>query len=396
MNLLIKLNWLFYIALFLMTNSGFARTYSVNAIWINDRITSDEYVFPKIRKKNQHNVEDFETDVVRWIELWLKANMDANFTFWFDPRMVIEEQIKNTNKLFESLQEKWLTNTQGSIQLKSIYESPTVAQYEDYFCSDANPQTPLYLRVDLLRIALGLDYVEGCPANEKCYFVYVDVDKGLVKSFYPSRYYYDWIYDLKEINLLDEDALKALLDYGLILRRGIHTTGIENNFFILSNQNQNMLNALRTIVIESNLKRIDALHLRERELRESLPAGNLKSAKIDRNIGRMPEFRGLPNDLIKKIRSYVYDSEALVFASMVRGPLMAYFYFLEGKLDLQRKQEGDFADLFSRVDLKGGDNSALLDIGEHATGKKLELSNIDILPTKYMAGSEAASTKIIW
>lgn len=382
------------------SSSIFGLTYSTNFMWINKAKTIDRYVFPEIRRKAGWDIE-----VVPWMSHWLKANPKGDFLFWYDKDTVSPEQIRNTEKLFSKLQNSVLSG--GKLQLKDIRESPIVSDKKNwqYF----SQSTPFYLRVDLLRVALGLDYLEKCQGE--CAYVYADVDKGLKAdengNFSPL--------DLSEKGLFESQlssglsTIQSLKNNGLVMR-----SGPENSFFIISNHKPNMLKALDIVVLQSNFKRIKRLLDEEKMIRATLPTKELREAPLDKNFNKVAGFDRLTKDQRQKLRKLGTNFVNLVFHTMILGPLMLYYHFLEDTIALVPNMEvmdrGGYAELFSLLKMDQSSSTPLLnsknslivrfykkDVSDETSEKgAARLTMTYLIPMIDIGGSKSQSFYLDW
>lgn len=296
--------------IFLTPSWTHALTFSTNFMWINKSINdTNKYVFPEIRKKSYWDV-----NIVEWMGHWLKANPKGEFIFWYDKDFVSQEQIKNTEALLSDLTKQHLTG--GTIKLKEVTSSPRVKRDREALSS----RTPFYLRVDLLRVALGLDYLDSCRGE--CAYVYADIDKGLLPNELAPI-------DLSPKAMFDKETVDSLKSYGLVLRNGP-----ENSFMIISSHKPNMLKALDETVLQASYKRIEKMFVEENALRQSFSTNALKEAPLDQNFGNVDGFRKLSPDQVLRARTLARRYVNEVFAMMVSGPLLVSFFYFEGEIEI--------------------------------------------------------------
>lgn len=329
---MIKKLFLAIFALVLFSFSAQTLTYSTNFMWINKKPNkADAYVFPDIRRK-----AGWDVNIQEWIMAWLKANREGNFVFWYDKNSVSDQQIVNTQNLFSMWEEFELDG--GKIELKDIRETSTVTNNWKYF----SDKTPIYLRLDLLRIAIGLDYINKCQGE--CAFIYADIDKGIDSYSKFNGYRFDSVpagvtlgdpikerngkfkfLNLSKEGLFDSTTMENLKKTGFIMR-----SGPENSFFILSSHQPTMIKALDEVVIKSNFKAIDDLAAEEAKLRKDLPTKELKEAPLDMNLKDVVGFGELTPEQLSNLRDLIKKGVGLVYDSMIRGNLMQRFDELKG------------------------------------------------------------------
>lgn len=317
--------------------------HNTNFMYINKTVTEDKFVFPKIRKKI-----NWDVDVVEWMTQWLSGNPQGQFVFWYDSKMVTQEQINSTKDLFAELTSSLLDG--GHLLLRDINELTVVQDNPQFFTEEI----PIYLRLDLLRIITLLEYVEKC--RDTCASIYADIDKGIDNTDNKLNRNDNGTLKTKDLSkngLFDQKTMENLKRNGLLMR-----TGFENSFLMVSNHKPNMLKALRTVVIDSNFKRILLLSKAEKELRAQLPTNALRNAPLDKNFSQIDGFDKLDEETKTKLRQIGKNSINIIWDSMTSGSLLVYFKYLEQELDLfvnedifGTKEKVDFAEVFSQVDL---------------------------------------------
>ncbi len=386
------------LSLMLTSLNVLAIEYSVNFMYINKGFTDEPYVFPVLREK-QVRKQNWDIKTIDWLSAWLKGNSNGSFVFWYDQRTVTPEQIKQTEELFAELSKTYLN--QGRLLLKDINSLVTVQRNQHYFAVT----TPIYLRLDLLRIIVMLEELEPCA--EECASIYADIDKGFELTDNGNMQ----ALNLSAEGLFDSETVTGLKKYGLVMR-----SGLENSFLITSNQQPKMLEALRTIVIDSNFKRIDSLKLKESELRQNLLTEALKTAPLDHDFKEVNGFPDIDPECKDKLRALGQEYINSIYNTMIHGHLMVYFKYLEQKLDLTIKQPSmagekiDYADVFSKIStasygdiLRGEEQAAILeytavdfDDPQKAKEEGLRLIEDSPIPTKYIGGSSSASYNLRW
>lgn len=364
-----------------------ALTYSTNFMWINRSMNNTEkYIFPEIRKKSSWDV-----NVVEWMGHWLKANPKGEFIFWYDKDFVSQEQIKNTEALLSDLTKTHLTG--GTIKLKEVTSSPRVKRDREALSS----RTPFYLRVDLLRVALGLDYLDSCRGE--CAYVYADVDKGLLPNTLAPI-------DLSPEAMFDEETMDSLKSYGLVMRNGP-----ENSFLIISSHKSSMLKALDETVLQASYKRIEKMFVEEKALRQSFNTNALKTAPLDKNFDNVDGFRELSPEQVLRARTLAKRYVNEVFAMMTSGPLLVSFFYFEGEIEILAniKSQHSLTDLMSEVAVDM--NATFATLGKNYrlirffSDEPTETESIEMaryitsmfkIPVKLIQGSRSQSYTISW
>ncbi len=216
--------------------------FSINLFWINKEISLDEeYIFP-LKKK---------TEIIATLIDWAIKN--PQFTviqLWYDKTLVSQQAIDNTLELVNSCSED--NNLTTPIILKDVGSLLLVQEHEEIL----NTMLPVYFRIDLLRlIAIYHEIVtEGV-----LYAMYADLDMPAIT--------HESLYDAETMFLLEK--------YGTVLT-GIYKFGYsegriayENNFQILSSHSKIFLDVMKTILIDSNIKKISGIIDQMREASKS-------------------------------------------------------------------------------------------------------------------------------
>lgn len=258
--------------------------YSINLMWINRNLQTDQlYIHPSPDKASFK--ENFLDNALKWGAV----NNTAKVNLWYDGALISPEAVQNTKKMIalQSLKH-W---RMASIELKNVRELPDVQRHPEVFSA----KTPVYFRVDLLRACAAIHTVS---IPQPTYFVYADID----------------MQPLSRKELFDKATLDKLKQYGIVMAHG-GSHGFENGFQIISNQNPRLIKAMRTAIIQVNIKRAyNAL------------CGNFYTA----------EYRDTNNPM-RELQQIVYDSYPKMFG---------YFWQLEGlgELRLHGKKYDPFFD----------------------------------------------------
>lgn len=326
----------------MVSNFIFAVPYAVNFMWINSETNlKNSYVFSPIRAKEVQE-KNWDVEVERYLESWIMQNPQADINLWYDLNAVTPQQIKNTEELFAVLTTK--AKREKPIFLKNIHELPVVRNHPDVF----SKAVPIYLRVDLLRIIAGLDYVNSC-SDDMCVYIYVDLDKGMIKP--PSEFattneaYLPSNMPVSKNELLDPETLKSIEEKGLVMQGSEGRA--ENNFIMLSNKNKNMMQALQTIVVDSNLLKIRQFSSLGQSIldqaQETIKDIHGKSWQEQLGFIRNKLMSSEPS-LATKIRRLEKSQTEAIYNSMVVGPLMLYFEFLNKNISLVFNKKSLIAD----------------------------------------------------
>lgn len=247
--------------------------YSINLMWIfKDKDPQEKYVFP-VKYENK--------EIEPVIKGWATKNTDAPIVFWYDSKQVSPDQISNSQDLFNSLNKTLERKPGKEITLRDV-QTLAKAQEEPEVFSD---RTPLYFRVDILRVMAAIPYIESCGDN-KCFFVYADIS----------------VDPMSKAQLFDKKTTEKLAKYGALFAKGptslgvsLGTFGVEHIFHIISNNKPKLLEALKTVTIDLNIER----------------AKNALQGKLDTKV--KPQTNAL---------------QELIYESIPR--LFEYFYHLEG------------------------------------------------------------------
>ena len=277
----------------------FALEHTINFMWLYDKPRLEErFIFPEVRKKASPSWDIKVID--DWLIHWLRENPKGKFVFWYDQNTVNDQQIENTLNEFNILKNKYLEKN-GTLEIKNIHDLDLI---------QSNPQLsstsiPIYLRADLIRIAAAIEYIKRC--TKECAFMYVDIDKGLKidnGKFINAN--------ISEKDIFSENIIDGLKKNGIILNKGY-----ENSFFILSNHNKNMIEAIEITVIDSNLYRFKNLPYRIEQLK----------SKMEKNLV-----------LDKEVNNFVDEIVNRVFNTM-GTPLINYYHHLNQDIELIPQNE---------------------------------------------------------
>lgn len=200
--------------------------YSINIMWVFNELSGTEnLVFPE-----KHEKTLLKENILAWAE----KNKNASINYWYDSNFVSPEQIHNTKKLFVEWNKQLGRKPAYQINLRDLRQIAKVHKKMDVFSN----ATPIYFRVDLLRILATIDTLKNSPINSV--FVYADMD----------------IVPMDESELFDKETMKKIERFGIVFMK---KTGclfnMENGFHIISNNNKNLLKAIKAYLINLNILR---------------------------------------------------------------------------------------------------------------------------------------------
>lgn len=202
--------------------------YTVNLMWVNSTL--------KQQQKYIHPIEDeqeMRTHFLDRIFAWARiGSPDSIVQVWYDSQMSSPQAVANTQELIVHQQKE---ESMVPIVLKDVRTLEKVAAHPDAF-SDL---FPVFFRVDLLRIIAAEQAITN---HQTANFVYTDLD----------------VIPLSKEHLFNKDTTQKLQRFGTVMTYH-ETFKLENNFFILTGHNENLLKALRCAQIDLNLKRAEKL-----------------------------------------------------------------------------------------------------------------------------------------
>jgi hypothetical protein len=318
------MNQKFYaFAFLLISGSAFSIQYSTNFMWTNESINNDnQYVFPTVRKK-----PGWDINVVDWMRNFLRGNPEGDYRFWYNKKTVTPQQIKNTESLFKDLRQEF--GGKVSLVLRDTNDLALVKASTKIF---TDPRIT-YTKVDLLRLIAALDYLEGCGKTE-CVFIYADVDNGYVKnestkvleplSLTEENLFYNQEFQSFKKHYQDTTTpLDDLKRSGIIMRMG------ENSFFMISNHQPAMLQAIRTAVVEPMIMRTqDYYQPTLDKFEKEFGISPFSMSMVKKHRDNVPKDR--QNEVTELFRSIVNET----YECMVTGPMASQFLSLKGELKL--------------------------------------------------------------
>ena len=192
------------------------KDYSVNFMWIYKDLSaakSNRYVFPAKYLEN----------ILKW------GGINDSVNVWYDSSLVTDEMIKETDRALIG---------KTNIHLKDIRSLALVKNHENVFSKNEKDKfigyLSVYFRADLLRAVISYEMVKETGE----YFVYADMDMN------PTA----------KKDLFDPTTLYNLKKFGMVLAHG-GSHGFENGFQIIGNHQENLLESLKTALVDANIKR---------------------------------------------------------------------------------------------------------------------------------------------
>jgi len=202
--------------------------YCINFMWVNRHNNPEQlYIFPA--GSEQELKEKFLNNIYAWASL----NKNSTIFIWYDGNFSSQAAIARTNAVIEADKNKYVG---AQIILKNVRTLPVVQDKHNQVVFAEN--VPVYFRVDLLRVIAAVYMV---TEGKFQYFVYGDLDMK----------------PLSEKELFDTETVGKLRKYGIVMAEG-GSLGFEDGFYIISNQNKNLLEALNFVIIELSIIRAKA------------------------------------------------------------------------------------------------------------------------------------------
>ena len=189
-------------------------------MWINKKLNDKQlYIHPS------QDREDLQKNFLNPIFKWAAVNQGGAVNVWFDSKLTPAQAVENTQALIE----EYIQEHPGMapIQLRDVRTLPKVVQHPEVF----SEKTPVYFRVDLIRVIAGLHTIS---TKETPYFVYADLD----------------VEPLSQEQLFDDQTQQNLKKYGIVIAKGQ-----ENGFQIIGHQNAHLLEAMGWVLVELNIAR---------------------------------------------------------------------------------------------------------------------------------------------
>jgi hypothetical protein len=200
--------------------------YSINLMWINRSLNKNQpYIHPA------KNEPDLWENFLNHIFKWANVNPDCIVNVWFDSVLTATNATKNTWMLIENYVSSHYK--MAPITLRDVRTIPKIIQNAEVF----SDKTPVYFRVDLLRLIIALHIINKHEASN---FVYGDLD----------------IEPISEEQLFDAETIQNLQKYGIVMAHSTHSRlGFENGFQIISNNKHNLLEAIEWAIVTLNIQR---------------------------------------------------------------------------------------------------------------------------------------------
>lgn len=202
------------------------RDYSINVMWINKILDERRlYICPA------ENKDEAYKNLLNTVLGWASLNPESIVNIWFDSQMTTEEAVRKTSQLIEEMKVK--NPNIAPVVLRDIRELPDVYNNADIF---SHPEIPVYFRADLVRVIAALALLSEKVTNS--YFVYADLD----------------VKPLSQGDLFDDITQENLGKVGFVMAHDV-SLGFENLFQIISNHKENLLHAMKQLIIELNIER---------------------------------------------------------------------------------------------------------------------------------------------
>lgn len=200
-----------------------ANNITINLMWIYREINPDNlYIFPYPYIRQKETIDLFKR-IKDWAQLYPQVIV------WYDSQYVGPEAVNRTREKFNDQYEE----VAQKIILKDIRTLSIVNENKDVFNHKS-----VYFRSDLVRVAIS--YEELKNAEKGKFLVYADLG----------------IAPLNPDELLEPLSVVNLNEYGLVLATKRGTDRYENSFHIMGNNQTELLRALKSAVIDVNIKRI--------------------------------------------------------------------------------------------------------------------------------------------
>lgn len=197
--------------------------YIIHLMWIQKAINNEnKYIFPE-RAPHYYHVKLETIDIIK---KWAELNYGRDIYFWYDGKVVSDEQLKNTKNVFNEI---------NNVSFHEIHKLKKVQENNDVF----KDPIPLYFKIDLLR-AICVEYSESTKKQK--YAIYSDLS----------------IVPLDCNNLFDDDTINKLNKFGFIMSKNKNPSlsePFENGFFIIDLENENIKKAHTMAIIDINIER---------------------------------------------------------------------------------------------------------------------------------------------
>jgi hypothetical protein len=202
-------------------NAHIANNISLNLMWINEKVSStQEYIFPVPYVRQWQSINIFER-IKQWAEYYPVVN------FWYDSQVISPGSLERTQeKIAKEFETPSKIHFRDIRELKIILNNP-----------DIGNNWSTYFKADLIRIILSYELLS--EAQVGTFLIYADLS---VTPIGPNE-------------LLDNMTTFNLNTYGFVLPQNSPRSRIENNFHIIGNNKPNLLTAIKTAIIDANIRR---------------------------------------------------------------------------------------------------------------------------------------------
>lgn len=205
-----------------------SRFYTVNFMWINRSLNTDQQFITPAVDKHELQEKDLQ-GVLKWAE----KTQYGLVTLWYDSAVTTQKAVEKTKQVIQNSESLWsrLLGKRAPIQMRDVRTLEYVKNNPEAF----SEELPVYFRADLLRVVATVERLEK---ERYPYFVYNDLD---IEDTFNHK------------ELFDPQTQEYLRKYGIVCREYGHR--FENQFHIVSKHKKNLLEALKWAIIELNIAR---------------------------------------------------------------------------------------------------------------------------------------------
>ena len=264
------------------------RNVSINLMWVNKEIAPEnKFIGGKIKRENK----PFEAVIPEQVAKWMVLNPESDVVLWYDSMMCTELQSTNTygfiQNLLKGMKRRYptLPLSLDKFSMKDLRTLQLVKRYSEAFTN----YVPIYTRVNAFRLIAAIEYNElNVIRKVNSAFIYADytVNPHSYKEVYPG---------------MSEDGFIG------IKSRLQQSSGFENSFMIIGNQNKYTLGVLKDLVAFTS-KRIND------ELLEMEPEVMINDKKSSQSF--------FDNRILGFNESFLYDlSRSLLLIAKIRQSL---------------------------------------------------------------------------
>jgi hypothetical protein len=348
--------------------------YAINLMWLNrTKDNTQTYIGPS------RSEEELAKKLLAPAIKWSIANPEGRVNLWYDSIYTTSEAVENTQRVLSKLLAE---NNIRNLQLRDIRDIAIVAKNPDVF----SVQTPLYFRIDLLKAIIVIDSIES-EGNDAA--IFSDLEVGNLRPNHDR---------MTKDTLFSPQILKRLDEAGLILNGT--SSGPENQFLQLG-RNQEMIDAIKQIVINANLTRA-IIRLNRVRAGTTEPEGEkiisglnqlvylsmisqlypYYYAKKSESIPIRIRDGGLPADLEYDIDQHGYGPLGLDLINSVDFPSQTRLYYPE-KHESEVNQHVDFCVSRHDLDVRGSHSHPYGDIvkGSPASGDMYQCTLLEVTPS---------------